>query len=239
MDSKEFWKLQTNSLHRSSSTDIYKKKAKEHISIISSIDRKLPAIDLGCGAGELLELLIQKLNIEEGIDYSQSMLSMAKDRLGNLINLKLIDKNIFKFLGDSNKKIWLTTGALNQYFKHEEIERLISTFVSNNNVLTFYLFDCVDPLRYSLMGLGINYSKEYSNHNKIVNLSISLKSFIKFILLYFSTISNKGNVYLGKSSMGYGYLPRYWIELANKYGLSINIVSSMYYEYRYHVILTK
>ena len=237
MNSRDFWNLQTKSLHRS--PDIYKKKAKEHISIIKASYRKLPIIDLGCGAGELLEFLIGKLNIEEGIDYSQSMLNMAEKRLGSKVKFKLVEKNIFDFLENSNKKIWLTTGALNQYLNPEEIEKLISTFVFNKNVSTFYLFDCVDPLRYSLMGLGIEYFKKSLDLNKTINLLKSVKKFINFIKLYSSTIKNKGSAYLGKTSMGYGYVPSYWIELANNSGLNINIVSSMYYEYRYHVILTK
>lgn len=40
------------------------------------------------------------------------------------------------------------------------------------------------------------------------------------------------------SEMGYMYPPFFFESLANKYGLKLHVVNSMYYEYRYHVIFS-
>jgi hypothetical protein len=39
--------------------------------------------------------------------------------------------------------------------------------------------------------------------------------------------------------MGYGYLPRFWLEACDARGLEVEIVSSRFYEYRYHVLIHK
>ena len=41
------------------------------------------------------------------------------------------------------------------------------------------------------------------------------------------------------AGMGFGYLPSFWRRQADAHQLSVEIVSSRYYEYRYHVMLRK
>jgi hypothetical protein len=39
--------------------------------------------------------------------------------------------------------------------------------------------------------------------------------------------------------MGWGYPPRFWIQEAARRGLTTHVVSSLQYEYRYHVAIGK
>ena len=241
---EQFWAKQTSSLHRLSSKEFYEEKANEHADLIHPNDQQAGAVDLGCGAGELLEYLIRKINIEVGIDYSSSMINAAKERLKEISNLKLIvsnTENTFNYLNNSNQQVWTTTGALNQYLEVNEIYRLIDIFKKNKKARSFYLFDCVDPIRYNLMSLGISYlpNKIKNNQSRLFRRT---KYYVKRLLFAIRLISgffDHDFIRLGSSGMGYGHLPSFWLGLGDNLGIRTKIVSSRIYEYRFHVIYTK
>jgi SAM-dependent methyltransferase len=115
------------SLNRESGDEFYRKKAREHRDVLSDNDAQYGILDLGCGAGELLEQLAPLAKVAVGIDYSPAMLAAARRRLDGRF----------------------------------ELERILDLFAANAKARTFYLFDCIDPMRYDLLVLGISYRPEH------------------------------------------------------------------------------
>lgn len=243
--SKEFWQSQNSSLHRSDSQNWYQKKAEEHAGLMHPNEKIQGIIDLGCGAGELLNPLSDLVKINAGTDYSGKMLDKAKE-LNNGKNIDFFEADIFELLNDREEATWITTGAINQYLNDNETNKLFEIFSSNNSARSFLLFDTVDPIRYKLLPVGIGYINNKAipssnSENKIVmhlkKIYRSSKSLLKILLL---TLRLKVKpVSLGSPAMGYGHMTEYWFFIAKKFDLNIEIVSSRYYEYRYHVFFRK
>ena len=242
-DAQEFWSAQVSSLHRSSDPQFYEQKASEHAALIPVAERTEPAVDLGCGAGELLQHFADLVNVRVGLDYSESMLDRARVALGDR-DIELSSADAFEFLPTASQPTWTTTGALNQYLDAAQIDRLVEIFADNDHARGFYLFDAVDPLRYRLLPLGIGYTKPDS-HGPVRKATWILKArrfagkALGAARLYMAILTVRSGSRLGGPGMGYGYFPSFWHGLASKHGLDIEIVSSRLYEYRYHVLLRK
>ncbi|MGE3362322.1 MAG: trans-aconitate 2-methyltransferase [Rhizobiaceae bacterium] len=242
-DAKAFWKQQTSSLHRSDGDAFYARKAAEHASLLTAQERAAGAVDLGCGAGELLYFLSDEIDVRQGIDYSASMLEQAGSRLdGKGIQLQEADFRVF--LPGCSQAVWLTTGALNQYLDASDTGSLLELFQANQHARSFFLFDCIDPIKFLLMPYGIRYQiplgasaerglndRFRSAYHAFRRVGIGAQLAGGFLSRDFATLRGKG--------MGYGQLPRFWLMAAKRLDLSAEIVSSRYYEYRYHVLLRK
>ena len=64
---------------------------------IANIKRKSKILDIGCGTGSLLFILSKDKTLElHGFDLSEEMLKVAKEKLKNKANLKLISATKFK-----------------------------------------------------------------------------------------------------------------------------------------------
>jgi SAM-dependent methyltransferase len=153
----QFWDKQNTSLNRESSNAFYKKKALEHRSVLSDNDAHDGILDLGCGAGELLLHLSKLAQIDVGLDYSLGMIKAAQQRLEGQFSGLLLQADIFTYLPSASQPVWTTTGAINQYLDIDQLACVLDMFVSNDKVRSFYLFDCIDPLRYHLLLDSISY----------------------------------------------------------------------------------
>ena len=72
---------------------------------IANVKRKSKILDIGCGTGSLLFILSKDKTLElHGFDLSEEMLKVAKEKLKNKANLKLISVRKFK---ENYKKIIL------------------------------------------------------------------------------------------------------------------------------------
>ena len=242
-DTKEFWNTQTSSLHRSNDDAFYAEKAQDHVSFMAPRDRTLASIDLGCGAGELLVYLAKDIDVREGLDYSRSMLEAARDRLGGS-GIALSDADIFTHLPETSHPVWLTTGALNQYLDRERLDAFLDLFAANPAARSLYLFDCVDPIRYSFLTFGLQYAAPAQTlaSGGMRELARRARAFVRrarLAALFALGGFERTPIPLGRAAMGYGHKPRYWLEAAAKRGLEAKIGSSRQYEYRYHVALRK
>lgn len=81
MDYKKRWSNQKSSGHRQTDNLYYEKKAAEHIHILDS-DAKISSLDIGCGAGELLDHLVKDVNVHEAVGYSKDMLNQMIEPSG-------------------------------------------------------------------------------------------------------------------------------------------------------------
>lgn len=229
------WNAELDSGNRESSEDYLESKAQEQAWAVNKADQGLGCIDLGCGAGELLAHLVSKLNIQEALDFSENMLSKARSRLKSG-KVKFVHEDPFSYLPSCRIPVWLTTGALNQYLDKKRMDVLLEVFMDNSNATSFYLFDCVDPLRVAILGLGSDFVPFPKRSRARVLLS-ELYS-LTLLLIYLFRLRG-GCLEFRERRFGFGYLPNYWNQKALENGLQISITSSVNFEYRYHVVLRK
>jgi SAM-dependent methyltransferase len=240
---KEYWQSKEHSGHRFGSDDFYKMKADEIASVVNPEHQKMNCIDLGCGAGEMLFYLLDYLNIEVGLDFSESMLAKAKMRLFDQ-NITFINADLFEYLPNRNHEVWLTCGAINQYLNQRDQEKFLDLFAAHPNSKALYLFDCVDPIRYQVLSLGISYNANFKSRkaSKIFN-PYFIYAWIKQIKTCLQLGIKSPNSVCQKighrGKMGYGFLPKFWLSECEKRNLKVEICSSKYYEYRYHVMILK
>jgi SAM-dependent methyltransferase len=238
-DAKQFWSTQTSSLHRFSSDDFYRRKAEEHAATMSASDRTAECIDLGCGAGELLRHLAPLVRVTTGMDYSASMLAAARRRLDGL-EIDLIEADPLERLAETTHRVWITTGAINQYYTPDRLHQLLDLLRDHSSARALYLFDCVDPLRYRTCPFGSSYlpppdTEPLSLLSRLRRVAARWRVALALGMGRFEVPALR----LGRTRMGFGQRPDFWIAAAAARGLGIEIVSSRFYEYRYHVRLRR
>lgn len=241
-DEQVFWKDQTSSLHRSGDPHFYTRKAVEHASLMSQLEKERPCLDLGCGAGELLVHLKNHMNVVTGLDYSESMLDKAKKRLADS-EIRLINTEFFEYLKIATESTWMTTGALNQYLNLKSTTHFLTLFKNNDDAKSLFLFDCVDPIRYAAMQFGLSYIPSVTSNSRglrdVVRYIRWRLRLIQFGLKLSLGLIGRSNVKIGRVGMGYGYSPQVWHGLLSELNLRGEVVSSLFYEYRFHIIIRK
>ena len=237
---KQYWDTKKTCDHRYSPDEFFKSKAEESLLIIQNetdgeVENGVFA-DLGCGTGELLNALADKIKITHATDFSKSVLEVAKTSIGSK-KIELIHANALEIASELKNSAWISTGACNQYMDQSEVEMLIDEFSRNLYAKELYLFDTIDFIRYFTLGLGVGYQDR--GRDKLTAIS-NLRSKFNCLLniIYFGMLE-KDFYTFPSMVMGYGYMPRYWSKLCQKKGLSVNFYSSLYYEYRYHVVIKK
>jgi len=242
-DLREFWGMQTSSRHRSAAPEFYLRKAEEHAALMTPEEKSGGCVDLGCGAGELLYYLSDHARIDAGLDYSPSMLNAARRRLDGK-SITLSDADAFTYLRECTSPTWMTTGALNQYLPAHRLADAVDSFTVNARARSFLLFDCVDPVRYAMLPCGIGYQLTNQSERKPMSRRVrrslrTSRSLLRVAQIVLLRRKRREWARLPGEGMGYGYLPSFWLRQADAHQLSVEMVSSRYYEYRYHVILRK
>lgn len=241
-EARKFWHSQTTSLHRDGSDDFYRRKATEHARFFLPDECDWPCADLGCGAGELLKHLAAQINVAAAIDYSGTMLAEAKRRLSGS-SISFHEAGAFDYLPRAQEKIWMTTGAVNQYLDKPAMDAFLAMFGKHSAARTLMFFDCVDPVRYALLSFGIAYLATKAGNGPAWRRALRpVRLLQRRLVLAWHILTggrNRAGIRLGKASMGYGYPPSYWRAAAARLGLEIAIASSEAYEYRFHVFLRK
>jgi hypothetical protein len=138
----------------------------------------------------------------------------------------------------------MTTGALNQYLPAHRLADAVGLFTMNARARSFFLFDCVDPVRYAMLPCGIAYQLTNMSKRKPMSrlLRRSLRtsrSLLRVARIVLLPRQQREWARLPGEGMGYGYLPSFWLRQADAHRVSVEMVSSRYYAYRYHVILRK
>lgn len=266
-DYSQTWSMLSDSGNRSNAFMYLRRKASEtHNDLQDYCDYTSESVvDLGCGAGELLEHLATMINIVKATDYSERMLSAARVRLANA-ELHSIPEIIcagIDILPDLVEEYWISTGALSQYSSQDQLELIMSSFKKNKDAKHFILFDTIDPVRYFILPL-ISYGncfddsanafepKRRHDSKRLFDRGIaSLKSILKVILastyrifyyrlkILLVLLLSPKVCRLPGPLMGYGVSPSFWGCAAKKFGLEISLISSREFEYRYHVIISK
>jgi len=202
-------------------------------------DRNAGCIDLGCGAGELLRHLAASVRVVAGVDYSASMLAEARRRLDGL-GIELFEADPLDLLPSTAHRVWITTGAINQYYDSDRLHLLLDVLRDHPYARVFHMFDCIDPLRYRMCAFGSGYLPPQESRNPSVFRRVRRAAARWRVALALGMGRFEVPiVQLGRTQMGFGQRPDFWIAAAAKRGLGIEIVSSRFYEYRYHLRLRR
>jgi SAM-dependent methyltransferase len=233
---KSLWNKVEDSGNRLRDEWYYRAKAKEHVQLFSEEDKQRDCIDLGCGAGEILQYMTSEIKVNTALDFSEKMIQLA-EKLNYHRRPKFICADCFEYLPSCTAEVWTTCGAINQYLNYQRISDIIRIFAESQQACSFYLFDCIDPILYAALNLGSKFKKERID-NKL-SLSGFASAIKEFIIVSYNINFISPTYKYSFLHFGFGHAPVLWHSLSTKYNLQFEILSSRYFEYRYHVILKK
>ncbi len=231
---KNFWAGKTDGDHRFMQEDFLKKEAAEKL---FHLDGGNKLLDFGCGSADLLAYYSLTYAYCAGADFSEKMLQNATERLAKFNTLQKVqlfltdDFGIWQVLENQLGKNYrfdrITAGQVMQYLTPQQIELFIEgalNFLSTSG--TICLFDIVDSRTYELWKAGLFKGK-----------SLNIRVIIQLIIGWGRSVKNK---FKKQPVHGIGniYPPVFFEVIAQRLQLKITVVHSMYYEYRYHVILS-
>jgi cyclopropane fatty-acyl-phospholipid synthase-like methyltransferase len=213
--------------HRSSAEEFLSKEAREKL---FHLNGGKTLLDFGCGAGELLVYYAKEYERLVGADFSASMLEEARKRsverkCDNIIFILANDKTVWDKLDFSFDRI--TTAGVMQYLTYDEIDNFIanaSGYLNKRGKIV--LFDLLDPRIYLLWKIGLFSRKAGFWH-------ICRKTGYETRELILAILKNRPI-----DILGYSHNPLKIEKIANKHGFNMEYVQSMYYEYKYHAILS-
>ena len=118
------------------------------------------ALDLGCGTGEMLKLILQEDTHKElcGIDLSEKMLAVAKSKLPEQVKLVLGDSESLPF-SDNAFDVVYCNDSFHHYPDPENVIREVQRVLKPGG--TFLIGDCWQPLvGRAIMNFYMRHSKE-------------------------------------------------------------------------------
>ncbi|AKB77150.1 hypothetical protein MSHOH_0667 [Methanosarcina horonobensis HB-1 = JCM 15518] len=224
---EEFFADKRSGGHRSSAEEFILKEAKEKLFHLDGGERLL---DFGCGAGELLVYYAPEYERLVGADFSASMLEEAGKRIiekkhENITLILADDKTVWEKLDSSFDRI--TAAGVIQYLTDEEVDNFIANASKHlNKGGKIILFDLLNPRLYPLWKIGL-FSRDFGCWNLFRKIGFEVFTIISAIL------KNRP-----KDILGYTHKPCTIENIANKHGFGMEYVQSMYYEYKYHAIIS-
>jgi cyclopropane fatty-acyl-phospholipid synthase-like methyltransferase len=218
-------------LHRSEDEEFLAKEAAEKLFHLRAGTNLL---DFGCGTAELTVYYARAFARVVAADASANMLEHARRRAtafgcSNIEFYLADDESVWTILGGQKFEMITSAGVL-QYLSEQRIELLTARarehLVSGGRVVHF---DIPDPRIYLLVRAGLFGDAPW----RLRQLASSIFALAKFLGL-------KGLDLLRgapRDVIGYQHHPQRLCALASRCGFRAEIVWSMYYEYRYHLIM--
>lgn len=188
-------------------------------------------LDFGCGAGELLIYYVPDYERVVGVDISSSILLEAEKKIWeqNYKNVDLIladEETVWDRLNVSFDRI--TATAVVQYLTPEQIDAFIhnaSDYLNEGGKIVF--FDIIDPRIYSLWKIGW-FSQNFKFWQALPKAGIGCFRQLSAVLK-----NQPGDI------IGDAHSPYLIEKIARNNGFTMQYIKSMYYEYRYHAILSR
>jgi len=225
---KEYWASKNTPSNRRDDDEFCQKKISE---ALLHIPKGGIILDYGCGNCNQTKFLSPFFNRIIAVDFSKSMLCEAEKEIGllGIKNISLLHADELTVWSKIEKKvnIIISTGVI-QYFTSRQLKNFIENClknITNDGYIAFY--DVIHPLKYLYFKYNL-----INNKGNFINIS---RYVIQLFFHFF--FENQPDIYLGE--IGYGYYPIYFLDICKKNNLEIEFVSSIYYEYRYHVIIRK
>jgi cyclopropane-fatty-acyl-phospholipid synthase len=228
---QQYWENRTNGGHRRQSEEFLKKEADEKLFHIKG-GRSL--LDFGCGSADLLAYVAPLFDTVVGADFSLSMLKEAENRL-KLFGL--CDQNV-QLIHADDASVWkkvfqpfdrIAVGAVIQYLQPQQVEDFIAHAIRHlTDDGRIILFDVIDPAFHFLFDLGLYWPGK-----------MTTAALLKRLLTIGRDRAVRKWKHQPPSDLGYMYSPTTIRTMLQKYPVDVEIAWSMYYEYRFHVIINK
>ena len=141
------------------------------------------ALDLGCGTGEMLKLILQKDIHKElyGIDLSEEMLAVAKSKLPEQVKLLLGDSEALPF-PDNAFDVVYCNDSFHHYPAPQNVLREVNRVLKPGG--TFLMGDCWQPF------VGRVIMNFYMRHSKEGDVKIySEAELVSMLSVYFHNVS--------------------------------------------------
>lgn len=154
------------------------------------------ALDLGCGTGEMMKMLLQSDDQRElyGIDLSEKMLSVAEGKLSSKVQLVLGDSEHLPF-ADNFFDVVYCNDSFHHYPAPENVIREVQRVLKPGG--TFLIGDCWQPL------VGRAIMNFYMRHSKEGNVKIySKEEMVSLLSQCFHDISWERVGHMACISMG-------------------------------------
>ena len=143
------------------------------------------ALDLGCGTGEMLKLILQKDPFKElyGIDISEEMLAVAKSKLPEQVQLFLGDSEMLPF-SDGSFDVVYCNDSFHHYPSPQNVLREVHRVMKPGG--TFLMGDCWQPY------VGRVIMNFYMRHSKEGDVKIySEAELVSMLSTYFHNVSGE------------------------------------------------
>jgi cyclopropane fatty-acyl-phospholipid synthase-like methyltransferase len=217
-----YWANKAHGLHRVRSEDWLQKYAEEILAIIS---RRGVLFDVGCGACEVTSYLAPHFDKIYGIDFSDSMLQAAHQRIDRLgiANIDLLKGTMTKFPQNDRRPHVILSYAVIQYLVPAEFIghlRACRSVLERDGVVFVGLVP--DPARKQLF-----YARLFPDRS---NLRRRIDIYRYQIAQYF-----KNDPIL--DGMGNWYSPSDIKRFAGEAGFETEIHKPRYADYRFHAVL--
>ena len=163
IDIKENSKVAFNQQAATYDNDIKGQHARSLYPVILKKLSEIPyhtALDLGCGTGEMMRLILQQNKDKSlyGIDLSEKMLEVAKEKLGNHVNLILSDSEQLPF-SDSFFDVVYCNDSFHHYPAPDKVLSEVYRVLKPNGI--FVMCDCWQPtIGRAIMNFYMKHSKE-------------------------------------------------------------------------------
>ena len=163
VDIKENSKVAFNQQAATYDNDIKGQHARSLYPVILKKLSEIPyhtALDLGCGTGEMMRLILQQNKDKSlyGIDLSEKMLEVAKEKLGNHVNLILSDSEQLPF-SDSFFDVVYCNDSFHHYPAPDKVLSEVYRVLTPNGI--FVMCDCWQPtIGRAIMNFYMKHSKE-------------------------------------------------------------------------------
>lgn len=163
VDIKENSKVVFNQQAATYDNDIKGQHARSLYPVILKKLSEIPyhtALDLGCGTGEMMRLILQQNKDKSlyGIDLSEKMLEVAKEKLGNHVNLILSDSEQLPF-SDSFFDVVYCNDSFHHYPAPDKVLSEVYRVLKPNGI--FVMCDCWQPtIGRAIMNFYMKHSKE-------------------------------------------------------------------------------
>lgn len=141
------------------------------------------ALDLGCGTGEMLKLILQKDPLKElyGIDISEEMLAVAKSKLPEQVQLFQGDSEMLPF-SDGSFDVVYCNDSFHHYPPPQNVLREVHRVMKPGG--TFLMGDCWQPY------VGRVIMNFYMRHSKEGDVKIySEAELVSMLSTYFHNVS--------------------------------------------------
>lgn len=229
----DFYSDKVSGLHRLSEESFLAKEAREkifHLGPAASV------LDFGCGTADLTAYYAQAYEKVVGADFSANMLEHARRRLDGFGHpevtlIEADDRAIWGHVIGQQFDVITTAGVM----QHLSLARFEAFLQGARGALNrggrVVLFDLIDPRRYRLAELGI-----FGARPGFVCAAVAVGRNLPALLLRRLRMARNGRE---NDRIGFEHHPMHVCRIAERQRFSVEFVNSMYYEYRFHVLLQR